>query len=387
MFSHFLTDAGVEAYWLLIAAVGIGAISYFLGCFNGSAMISRYILRDDIRNHGSGNAGLTNFYRTFGGPLTFAVIASDAVKAIIAILFASYIGGLMSPELIVPAKYWAGTFCLLGHIFPFNFQFKGGKGILSGGTIIIMMDWRIALAAWAVFMILAISTKYVSLGSCCAAATFPISTFLVFRDGFCTVLAIFLAGLVIWKHRGNIQRLLNGTESKFSFHRKQEATKDTGEKWATNKPVKDMIEEEDEEAASAAEHQDSSAPEDTGGAAVDAPAENESTADTEVPAEKSAPEKPVPEQSAPEKAAEEKKSGAKKQDQQKKSSSGMETKVITIDAKKGGSKKNSNGSGKSSGKSNSNKGGSGKNSGSSNSGKKSGGKSNKNHGKKGGGKT
>lgn len=372
MFSHFISDAGVEAYWLLIAAAGVGAISYFLGCFNGSAMISRYILRDDIRNHGSGNAGLTNFYRTFGGPLTFAVIASDAVKAIVAILFASYIGGLMSPELIVPAKYWAGTFCLLGHIFPFNFQFKGGKGILSGGTIIIMMDWRIALVAWAVFMVLAISTKYVSLGSCCAAATFPITTFFVFRDGFCTVLAIFLAGLVIWKHRGNIQRLMNGTESKFSFHRKQEAPADTGEKWATDKPVKEMIEEEDGKAASDTEPQDSSAPAETDAAAAeDSSAVLENASDADESAEEPAPEPP---------AQEKKTSGAKKQPEGKQSN-GMETKVITINTQKGGSKKSGNSSsGKSSNKSGSSKGSSG-------SGKKSGGKSKQNHSnKKGGGK-
>lgn len=373
MFSHFISDAGVEAYWLLIAAAGIGAISYFLGCFNGSAMISRYILRDDIRNHGSGNAGLTNFYRTFGGPLTFAVIASDAVKAIIAILFASYIGGLMSPELIVPAKYWAGTFCLLGHIFPFNFQFKGGKGILSGGTIIIMMDWRIALVAWAVFMVLAISTKYVSLGSCCAAATFPITTFFVFRDGFCTVLAIFLAGLVIWKHRGNIQRLMNGTESKFSFHRKQEAPADTGEKWATDKPVKEMIAEEDGKAASDTEPQDSSAPAEADAAAAeDSSPVLENASDTDVPAEEPAPESPAQEETS---------SGAKRQPEGKKSN-GMETKVITINTQKGGSKKSGNSSsGKSSNKSGSN------NKGSSGGGKKSGGKSKQNHSnKKGGGK-
>ncbi len=371
MFSHFIADSGVEAYWLLIAAAGTGVIAYFLGCFNGSAMISRYILRDDIRNHGSGNAGLTNFYRTFGGPLTFAVIASDAVKAILAILFASYIAGLMSPELIVPAKYWAGTFCLLGHIFPFNFQFKGGKGILSGGTIIIMMDWRIAIVAWVVFMVLAISTRYISLGSCCAAATFPITTFFAFRDGFCTVLALLLAGLVIWKHRGNIERLINGTESKFSFHRKPQEPEETGERWATDKPVKEMIAEEDGEAALEDLSQDSAEPAESDAAA----AEDSSDA---VPEDASELDAPEPEESpAPEPPAQEKKPTEAKKLPEGKKSNGMETTVITIKPQKGDSKKNN---GQSSGKS----GGSGKgNSG----GKKSGGKSKQNHSnKKGGGK-
>ena len=197
---------------LLLPAV----IAYFCGCFNGAVIVSKYILRDDVRSHGSGNAGLTNFYRTFGGPLTAVVILTDVLKAVVAVLVASaLLGGTDF------AKYWAGLFCLLGHMFPCMFHFRGGKGILSGGAIAIMVDWRVALVVWGGFLILAVATKYVSLGSCWAGASFPFATWFVFWDPILLVLAAVMGGLILWKHRENIKRLLAGNESKFSLHKKK----------------------------------------------------------------------------------------------------------------------------------------------------------------------
>ena len=202
-------------------------IAYFCGCFNGAVIVSKYILRDDVRTHGSGNAGLTNFYRTFGGPLTLVVILCDVLKAVAAvwagILMARYWdGGFWSQEAIVLvfAKYWAGLFCLLGHMFPCMFQFKGGKGILSGGTIIIMIDWRVALVGWGGFILLFLLTRYVSLGSSSTGIDLPIVTWFVYRDWVLLVLICIMGGMILWKHRSNIARLISGTESKFSFHRK-----------------------------------------------------------------------------------------------------------------------------------------------------------------------
>ena len=223
MLNYVLDSAHVSGGWLALAAVGIAVLAYFLGCFNGAVVVSRYILRDDVRNHGSGNAGLTNFYRTFGGPLTLVVILSDAVKAVVAVLFAMWIAGSISPELITLSKYWAGLFCLLGHMFPVTFQFRGGKGILSGGTIALMMDWRVALVVWGGFLILAIATRYVSLGSCWAGLSFPFVTWFVYQDELITVLAVIIGGLILWKHRGNMVRIAKGTESKFALHKKKEA--------------------------------------------------------------------------------------------------------------------------------------------------------------------
>lgn len=206
---------------LMMSAVAVAA--YFLGCFNGAVIVSKYILRDDIRSHGSGNAGLTNFHRTFGGPLTFVVILTDVLKAVAAVLIGMAIFRVVGTAAMETAgKYWAGMFCLLGHMFPCMFHFQGGKGILSGGTIAFMLDWRVALVVWGGFLILAVLTKWVSLGSIWAGASFPVATWFVYHDLFLLVLSIIIGGLIVWKHRGNLKRILSGTESKFSLHHKKD---------------------------------------------------------------------------------------------------------------------------------------------------------------------
>lgn len=208
-------------FWL--PATLMAMFSYFCGCFNGSVIVSKYILRDDVRTHGSGNAGLTNFFRTFGGPLTLVVILTDVLKAVVAVLgtvavFRSFL--MDDPMVIALAKYWAALFCLLGHMFPCMFGFKGGKGILSGGTVTLMIDWRIGLAVWVCFALFAVSTRYVSLGSVCGSAVFPVATWFVYHNTVLLGLAVVSAFLTIWKHRSNIQRLLSGTENKFTLHKK-----------------------------------------------------------------------------------------------------------------------------------------------------------------------
>ena len=214
---------------LLPVAAVIAIFAYFCGCFNGAVIVSKYILRDDIRTHGSGNAGLTNFYRTFGGILTLVVILTDVLKAVLAIQISVWMAGQLlavdslETELAVRylSKYWAGLWCLLGHMFPCMFHFKGGKGILSGGTIAIMLDWRIALVVWGGFIVLAVVTKYVSLGSCWAGASFPFATWFVYHDILLLILSIVIGGLILYMHRGNIHRLLTGTENTFGLHHKK----------------------------------------------------------------------------------------------------------------------------------------------------------------------
>ena len=216
-----LTDLGSAA---ILPALLTAVIAYFCGCFNGAVIVSKYILRDDVRTHGSGNAGLTNFYRTFGGPLTLVVILTDVFRAIVAIWVGMFLfRQMIANEVLVVAlsKYWAGLFCLLGHMFPCMFHFKGGKGILSGGAIAIMIDWRIALVVWGGFLILAILTRYVSLGSCWAGASFPFATWFVYHNVVITVLGAVIGLLILYMHRGNIKRLLTGMENKFSLHKRK----------------------------------------------------------------------------------------------------------------------------------------------------------------------
>ena len=221
---------GTSAGLLAAAVIAVAVIAYFCGCFNGAVIVSKYILRDDVRKHGSGNAGLTNFYRTFGGPLTLVVILTDVLKAVVAVLVGRWLFGSViaweawQPLWPVMGKYWAGLFCLLGHMFPCMFKFRGGKGILSGGTMALMMDWRIALVVWGGFLVLALITKWVSLGSIWAGASFPFATWFVYGNVPLLILGAACGALVVWKHRGNLKRILNGTESKFSLHHKKEGT-------------------------------------------------------------------------------------------------------------------------------------------------------------------
>ena len=158
-----------------------------------------------------------------GGKLTLVVILTDVVKAVLAVCFGLLAVWLVGwPGLSTLAKYWAGLFCLLGHMFPCMFSFRGGKGILSGGTIALMLDPRIALVVWGGFLILAVLTRWVSLGSIWAGASFPFATWFVYHDWILLLLGIFIGGLIVWKHRGNLKRILSGTESRFTLHHKKD---------------------------------------------------------------------------------------------------------------------------------------------------------------------
>lgn len=193
-------------------------VSYLLGCFNGSVMTSHFIIRDDVRQHGSGNAGLTNFYRTYGARYALCVIICDMGKTVLACLIGGYLMHWVVGDWTLGLLI-AGIGCELGHMFPVFFGLRGGKGILSGGVLVLMLDWRVALIAWGLFVSLWLLTRYVSLGSVAATASMPVSVFfLLGHNWLYTVLSAAIAALVIWCHRGNIQRLLSGTEKKFHWH-------------------------------------------------------------------------------------------------------------------------------------------------------------------------
>lgn len=193
-------------------------VSYLLGCFNGSVMTSHFIIRDDVRQHGSGNAGLTNFYRTYGARYALCVIVCDMGKTVLACLIGGYLMHWVVGDWTLGLLI-AGIGCELGHMFPVFFGLRGGKGILSGGVLVLMLDWRVALIAWGLFVSQWLLTRYVSLGSVAATASMPVSVFLLMGHNWLyTVLSAAVAALVIWCHRGNIRRLLSGTEKKFQWH-------------------------------------------------------------------------------------------------------------------------------------------------------------------------
>ena len=192
----------------------IGALTaYLLGNLNGSVCISTLVNKEDVRTHGSGNAGLTNFFRSYGSWSTLLVLAVDMTKTAIASLAA----GLM----LAPYGYYREGMMLgavavsLGHDFPALLGFKGGKGIVCGFTAAIVLDWRIALAILAVFVIAFAITRYVSLGSVLGAVTFGAGFAVLHHDNlYIMVGGLVLAALAIFMHRSNIARLIKGTESK-----------------------------------------------------------------------------------------------------------------------------------------------------------------------------
>lgn len=186
---------------------------YLLGNINGSVCVSQLVADDDVRDHGSGNAGLTNFFRSYGGWSTLLVILVDVAKTALS----CYVGGLI----LLPFGYYHEGLMLgavavtLGHDFPALLGFRGGKGILSGLTVALVLDWRIGLGLLAVFAIVFGITRFVSLGSVLGAVAFAVGFVVLHHENLVIMIGgIFLGLLAIFMHRENIVRLVKGTESK-----------------------------------------------------------------------------------------------------------------------------------------------------------------------------
>ena len=196
-------------------------VGYLLGNLNGAYSMSVLIAHEDVRTKGSGNAGLTNFIRNFGAANGLLVILIDAGKAVVSCMA----GGL----LLQPYGYFtegaalAGVAVMIGHVFPALLGFKGGKGILSGLFIAVVVDWRIGLLILAVFAIAYFTTQYVSLGSVLAAVAFAIGFAVLHWDSIIVAACgVFMGGLAIVMHRENIRRLLKGEERKTNLFGKGE---------------------------------------------------------------------------------------------------------------------------------------------------------------------
>ena len=193
-------------------------VCYFLGNHNGAICVSA-MLHDDVRSHGSGNAGLTNFVRNYGASRALLVIVIDVGKAVLACILA---GLMLEPfGLGLEGRVLGGVCVMLGHDFPALQGFRGGKGILSGGFIAWTIDWRIGVMIGVVFFAAYLLTQYVSLGSVLAAVTFTIG-FVVFHHDNLWVMAggVFMGALTVFMHRGNIARLLKGEERKTNLFKK-----------------------------------------------------------------------------------------------------------------------------------------------------------------------
>ena len=187
--------------------------AYLLGNLNGAFLVSYMLANEDIRKRGSGNAGLTNFIRNYGARPAIMVVGTDMGKAVLACLVG---GGLLAPfGYEITGRALGGLFVILGHSIPALLGFKGGKGILSGVTVALCLDWRIGLFVFGIFLVAYWLTHYVSLGSVLSSGSFGF-IFALFHwdEKFAVCVGFFLSALIVWLHRSNIVRLVKGQERK-----------------------------------------------------------------------------------------------------------------------------------------------------------------------------
>ena len=224
---------------LILRTVGTAVAAYLIGSLNPAILITRAFTRQDIRTMGSGNAGFTNVLRSVGAlPATLTIIA-DFMKGVIAVLIGWWIFSAMTvTNDVAPieyekyGRYLAGAFVIIGHVFPLYFGFKGGKGVVTTAATMAIVDWRVFLICFGVFLVIFLVTRIISLGSLAGAASFPVVTCLMiyFNDYLpaigtpdelrfrfvmvSTVAAAVIGVLVTVMHKENIKRLIHGEEKK-----------------------------------------------------------------------------------------------------------------------------------------------------------------------------
>ncbi|MBQ8025305.1 MAG: glycerol-3-phosphate 1-O-acyltransferase PlsY [Oscillospiraceae bacterium] len=205
--------------WLVLVCSAV--ISYLSGAVNGAIIASKYYYHKDIRQLGSGNAGLTNYQRVFGWKSAAVVIIIDVLKTVLPVIATRLIAGHFF-GLADTGAVWSGLFVMLGHAFPVYYEFQGGKTVLAGGTVLFFVDWRVALIAWGCFLLCVLLTRYVSLGSIAAGIAYPVAVAaLGVGDTYTLILAALSGLLLVCRHHKNIWKLLHGQESKLQFHKEK----------------------------------------------------------------------------------------------------------------------------------------------------------------------
>lgn len=203
----------------VLATILAAAAAYLLGSVSFAVVVSKGLYHQDVRQFGSGNAGMTNILRTYGKKAAALTLAGDFLKGIAAVVIGRLIFAAMGVTLFDGA-YVGGLFAILGHLYPVYFGFRGGKGILTSIGIIAVINPLVFVGLLIIGLPLIFLTKIVSVGSLAGAVCYPILTLLVdsFQGGIRWLdfsFSVVIALLVIWMHRANINRLLNGTENRF----------------------------------------------------------------------------------------------------------------------------------------------------------------------------
>ncbi len=214
------------------------AVPYLLGSFNFGLIISNRKYHDDIRTHGSGNAGTTNMLRTYGPKAAALTLVGDMLKAAVAVMLGYLLinnqwvaysdtgkfAGVFGDK---PGAAIAGLFVVVGHMFPCFFHFKGGKGVATTAMVVLLLNPLVFLILFGIFAVIVLFTRYVSLGSVMGMCLYPImmSAFELNNNGSptATLLSVVMTALVVFMHRENLKRLKDGKESKLSFGKKSKS--------------------------------------------------------------------------------------------------------------------------------------------------------------------
>ena len=222
----YLFPEGIKAFVLFGSLLLVLLASYLLGSINSAILISKLIYKEDIRTKGSGNGGMTNMLRSFGGKAALMTLAGDLLKTAISIFLAGFVFGFgyVHGISVQGFCYCAGLFAVLGHVFPLYYGFKGGKGVLVTSAMALILTPIPFLMLFVLFVVIVVGSKYVSLGSVCVAMLYPVllhGTFAVVfesqMDGLIALSTIILACLIVWCHRENLKRIGEKKENKLSF--------------------------------------------------------------------------------------------------------------------------------------------------------------------------
>ena len=207
----------------MAAYIIVAIVAYLLGSVSFSIIVSKKLAGFDVREKGSGNAGATNVLRSVGKKGAVLTLLGDALKGVVAVLFAIIVGAIAKTADKALLVQIAGICVVIGHTFPIFFEFKGGKGVATSLGVILMTNWKIGLICLVFALVLMVLTKMVSMGSVGAAILFPIlvlfihTNFTISGGSSYFIYSIILAVIVAFNHRSNIQRILSGTENKISF--------------------------------------------------------------------------------------------------------------------------------------------------------------------------
>lgn len=213
----------LQQAWLPLLLSVVAA--YLLGSLDFAIIVTKAFTHEDIREKGSGNAGATNVLRSHGKKLAALTSLGDVGKAVASVLLAQFVWFPLCgvAHLGYYGGFVAGAACVVGHMYPLYFGFRGGKGVLTVLGLMLVVDWPVALIGLATFIVVVALSKMVSLGSILAGVALCISIFIDFKyiaqasvasTVFATAVTIFVVGLAVMKHSANIQRILNGTENK-----------------------------------------------------------------------------------------------------------------------------------------------------------------------------